>query len=363
MKILHIVSGDLWAGAEAQALLLITHLAVDPAAHVHVVLLNEGELARCLREAGIAVTVLDESKLSAAAVLWHLWLIARRFKPQVVHTHRIKENILGSISAWLAGVTVCIRTAHGLDEHPPRGLRNWHRQLLRRVDVWCCRFLQQAVVAVSEDLGTRLRQLLPGCPVYVIPNGVDPAALRECVAAATPVQWPAHYRHVGIAGRLVPVKRVDLFLRTAAELRDRQPDLWRFHVLGDGPLADQMHSLADQLGLRGQVCFHGQVSPLAPSLQALDVLVLCSDHEGMPMVALEAMALGVPVVGHAVGGLCELLPRECLVHDQVPRAYADSIESVARSAARPVTALPVDYTARQNAARVNRLYQELVISR
>jgi len=364
MKVLHVVSGDLWAGAEAQALLLITGLAAESGLQLHVVVLNEGELARRLTASGVAVTVLQESVHSAPALLIRLWLLQRRLQPQVVHTHRLKENILGSLSALVAGVPVCLRTAHGMDEHPPRGWRNWPQRLLRSFDAWCANYLQQAVIAVSEELGEQLRRQLPGCRVEVVPNGVDPDALRASVRWGQTPQWDRRRCHVGIVGRLVPVKRVDLFLQAAALLNARHPQRWHFHVLGEGPLALPLQDQAARLQLLDNVSFAGQISPAAPWLAALDLLVMPSDHEGMPMVALEACALGVPMVAHDVGGLRELLPAERLVHRQAPDAYADAIESAADQLRHTVKAsaapLPDRFTARQNAATIRALYTALL---
>ena len=364
MKVLHIVSGDLWAGAEAQALLLITHLAAEPGLQVHAVLLNEGQLAQRLRAAGIAITVIEESRHSALPVLFRLWQLQCHFKPQVVHTHRLKENILGSIAARLAGVPISLRTVHGLDEHPPKGLRSWPKRLLRSLDAWCCRYLQQAVVAVSADLGQQLQVRWPRARIEVIHNGIDALALQQVVRTCPPPQWDKSLLHVGIVGRLVPVKRVDLFMKTAALLRTRMPSRWCFHVIGDGPLAAPLRALAGQLNLEDCVRFHGHVEPSASWLAALNLLVMCSDHEGLPMVALEASALGIPVVAHRVGGLSELSPPLQLVSQQEPVAYAEAIERVAihcsESQAQSAPLLPPQFTASQNAVATHRLYTQLL---
>jgi glycosyltransferase involved in cell wall biosynthesis len=95
---------------------------------------------------------------------------------------------------------------------------------------------------------------------------------------------------IGIVGRLVPVKRVDLFLEIAKSVLSQQSAAAKpiFRVIGDGPLRSQMESLADRLDIANQVDFMGHVDNAERAIAQLDVLILCSDHEGLPMVALEA---------------------------------------------------------------------------
>src|SRR5277367_5793662 len=119
VRVLHIISGDLWAGAEAQA---FTQLSALHEANVTVAaaLLNEGELAARLRARGVPVTVLDESRLSGTGILLALRRLMREWRPDIVHTHRTKENILGSLANRLAGNVPSVRTVHGASEDKSR---------------------------------------------------------------------------------------------------------------------------------------------------------------------------------------------------------------------------------------------------
>lgn len=363
MKVLHVISGDLWAGAEAQAATLLGELVRQPGVQLSVVVLNPGELEARLRAAGIDVMVLDESQHSALVILWRLLRVMRRLQPHIVHTHRFKENILGAVAARLVTKAACVRTEHGAPEHPTAGLRHLPRRLLLALDGWCGRHVQAACIAVSGALGRQLRDARAGFNVVVIENGVAPPPVPASVPA-----WKREAPgalHVGIAGRLVPVKRVDLFLQLAADLlRDPGDVQWRWHVFGDGPLRPALQAQHAALGLGGAVTFHGQCPDMAAQLAHLDVLVMCSDHEGMPMVALEAVAAGTPVLAHAVGGLVELLPPLLQVLPNQPAAYAQRLRQLlaARgSSAAPLAqvALPQAATAAHNAQRVLQLYRDL----
>src|SRR5690625_4675640 len=104
MKVLHIASGDLWAGAEVQ----VCNLACaqhQQGVQVEVILFNPGELEARLRQAGVSVAVYNERRYSALALSWRLLRHMQRSRPDVVHTHRHKENVLGSAVARLVSAS------------------------------------------------------------------------------------------------------------------------------------------------------------------------------------------------------------------------------------------------------------------
>lgn len=357
LRVLHIVSGDLWAGAETQVFTLISHL--QSMAATEVVVLNEGELANRLRQLNIPTVILPEANMSSLQIFWRLIRIIFTRKPDVVHTHRQKENILGGfafwVNHWLGRAAVSVRTVHGAAEFSARGLG----RLQEKLNIWVGRTIQTQLVAVSEDLRQKLLPIYTAERLTLVRNGVDERALTVHMATKTEI---GAIINVGIVGRLEAVKRVDIFLAMAARLLASAPDItWRFHVVGDGGLATQLKSMAADLGLRDHIIFHGQVNPVAPLLAQLNVIVMCSDHEGTPMVALEALALGIPLVAHKVGGLAELLASEerLLVTDHDPEGYAKAVLSYCRDPFVPPH-LPSEYTAQHNAEAMLALYNRLL---
>jgi glycosyltransferase involved in cell wall biosynthesis len=111
---------------------------------------------------------------------------------------------------------------------------------------------------------------------------------------------------IGVVGRLVPVKAVDLFLDAAARVARSHPDA-QFVVLGGGELGPELRRRAADLGLGRTVRFLGFRSDLASVFADLDVLVLSSKNEGTPVTVIEALATGCAVVATAVGGVPDLL--------------------------------------------------------
>jgi len=367
LKVLHVISGDLWAGAEAQAYTLLSTLVRMPGLEVGAALMNEGELARRLREVGVEVCVLDERKLGSVKIFFRLRGLLHDWRPHVVHTHRQKENILGALANRTTRNVPCVRTVHGGAEHAREpGLRGMRRAALDWLDRSCGGSLQQRIILVSRELRTRLGQAFPAGKIVVIENGVDAAALTAQASIAEFRSQEPRCTHVGLVGRLVGVKRVDLFLETAALLqREWSERSWRFHVIGDGPLAGSLHESARASGIADIVTFHGHRADIATCLNSLDALVICSDHEGMPMTALEAAALEVPTVAHAVGGLAEVVAPEFLVRQHSAAGYRDGVlralqsdgRAIARRKGRQVLA---EYSAEVNAERVRSVYEQLV---
>lgn len=317
----HVVSGDIWAGAEVQVFNLCSALSETEGLKVTAVIFNEGILSDKLRSLGLTVDIADESKHGALNLVKIIRDHCRREGTGILHTHGFKENILGVIGKDLAGVPCSVRTVHGNPE-TEISLKTPHKWLTRQLDLLLGRFRQQTVIAVSSQLEVKLETLFPG-KVRKIFNFVDVAGLRQ--------QWPRantlksdRYR-IGIVGRLVPVKRIDLFLRTLALLKQQGFPCIGV-VIGSGPLEQQMRSLGHSLGLANDIEFKGFVNPAYEELSKLDALMMTSDHEGLPMTLLEALAMEIPVIAHRTGGISEVLANgDCgwLVVEQTPEAYAE----------------------------------------
>src|SRR4249920_3815895 len=110
MRICHLASGDLWAGAEVQIATMASYLVDQPDVTLTAVVLNEGWLARELRKIGVRAVVVDEQRQSTASILKFLIEFFRDERIDVVHTHRYKESILGTLAAKLSGVPHVVRT-------------------------------------------------------------------------------------------------------------------------------------------------------------------------------------------------------------------------------------------------------------
>jgi glycosyltransferase involved in cell wall biosynthesis len=333
IRVVHVASGDLWAGAEAQVYALTKELNKLPTLDLDVVLLNHGILEQRLLKHSVRVTVFDEKKLNSLQILKSLYRFLKGVRADVVHTHRQKENVLGAFASVCVPSCRSIRTVHGAPEFP---LKLWrlHKTFYRMLDWFSGRFLQDRMVAVSNELGTLLTRRFTSQKVQVIENGVDVDELVKQSQLPVDLPGPTGAFKVAFVGRLVPIKRVDLFLEIAKQLLSEDPKRYRFYIFGDGPLREQAERQAQQLQIDPYLYRMGLVEDLPAHLARMSVLVMTSDHEGLPMSLLEALALGVPVVAHAVGGIPEVLGKGAygeLVNIQMPTAYAEKIRALAES--------------------------------
>lgn len=372
VRVAHIASGDLWAGAEMQLFTLAVQLQQLPTIELHICLLNHGQLYKRLTNAGVAVSIFSESELGTIVIGKELYRVLRQFKPDVVHTHRLKENILGSVVALLLGNTPSIRTVHGAAEHY-HGFLKPHKRLQSYIDYLCGRFLQKLIIAVSKDLAEQLGRTFPIKKVTTILNGIDRHAIAS--RAAEPVDFNFVKQaevNICFAGRLAPVKRLDLWLTTAAILLRDSGHHFSFYVIGDGPERDNLTKLADSLHLAGRLQFLGEQENVPALLSQMDILLLTSDHEGLPMVILEALSLKTLVVAHNVGGIKAVLDEgRCgyLVNRHEGIGYA---EQVLRSLQEPDEVIKKKehgflranstYSAKQSAKNYVAKYMELLNS-
>ncbi|MDT8452091.1 MAG: glycosyltransferase [Gammaproteobacteria bacterium] len=306
MKILHMASGDLWAGAEVQLYHLARELAASSQVDLMIVLLNDGQLANALRAIGVQVIILDESSLSGLSILIHLYRLVLKFKPDVIHTHRSKENVIGGLVAFITR-TASVRTAHGANEFADQkfNLRRAAFSLLDKISGW---FFQRSIIAVSPELVGKLKTTYPHRKITVIPNGINVASVIE--KSNLPVEFERCAEHFNIAfvGRFVPVKRPDIFLRIAINTLNRsQQQNIHFYMFGDGPLCADANRTILENGYQHRIHTPGFVSNIAPYLKAMDVLLFTSDHEGLPMTLLEAMALHVTVVSRDLPTIKQVL--------------------------------------------------------
>ncbi|HEX5632956.1 MAG TPA: glycosyltransferase, partial [Gemmatimonadales bacterium] len=163
-----------------------------------------------------------------------------------------------------------------------------------------------AVIAVSAPLADELaaRGVRRDRLVLVRNAWRPPGELPSREAARALLGIPAGERVAGWVGRLAWVKAPELALAALAAMGR---DDVRLSFVGDGPDRAALEAAARSLGLAGRVRFHGMLAEAWRTLPAFDALLLSSRSEGTPMVLLEAMHAGVPIVATAVGGVPDLL--------------------------------------------------------
>lgn len=199
--------------------------------------------------------------------------------------------------------------------------------------------------------------------IFVVPNGVGPEYFLPVRETGEP--QAGRPLRLLFVGRLSAQKNVDRLLEALALVREPV----RLRVVGDGELRAQLEEKAARLGLTEVEFSGGLLGPeLVRAYTEADALVLPSDREGMPLVALEAMAAGLPVLATAVPGNTELLGGVGLLAEPEPAALAAAVDSLAADAqlrlrlARRCSEAAHEYSWEAVAARVEQVYAEVYSS-
>lgn len=166
------------------------------------------------------------------------------------------------------------------------------------------------LVACSSSLREELRSRYGARAVHLIHEPVDPIEVRRRAGAAAPqgsrVTRPGSERVVvGACGAVQPRKGADLWLRAAASMLAKDPKSARFVWIGGGQWLDRMRREVTDLGLDDDVEFAGESADPYPLMAGFDLMTVPSRSDPFPLVTMEAMALGKPVVAYDVGGLRE----------------------------------------------------------
>lgn len=269
-------------------------------------------------ELDMRTAAIPDGKLAAVLAARMLREIVRDVGDCVVIASGFKADLTAALArvpwiAWFHGHTAAtarVRLYEALD-----------LIALRRAD---------SVIAVCERAANDLRA--NGLRhVTAIPNAVDAAQIESCGTRQS-ARADLGYGDepvIGTVSRLSPEKGIEYFIDSAPMILREHPAA-RFVVIGDGPLGPKLRRRAEALGLSDYVTFAGHRPDAAYLIKAMDIFVLPSLRENLPVALLEAMACGVSVAATDVGGVGEVL-NGTGVHPFAPR----SVQTIAQA----VTAL------------------------
>ena len=277
--------------------------------------------------------------LHDSRALAELGSIARRFRPDLVHTHTAKGGFLGRTAALLAvrPRPVLVHTFHGhvlegyFGSAKTRLYRGLERTLARRTD---------RLIGVSRKTVEDLVRfgVAPREKFSVVPLGLDLGSFASLDRDAgaelrTQLGVPQDRMLLAFVGRIVPIKRVDLLLRAFARAQASRAAA-HLAIVGDGETRAEFEHLAAELGVGSAVSFLGYRRDLTRIAAAADVAVLSSDNEGTPVWLIEAAAAGLPAIATDVGGTPDVVTPKSgvLVPPDNEVALAEAIDRLARDA-------------------------------
>lgn len=303
-------------GPQVRAVQLMAHLGRG---HRHVVMAMDGRTdASAQLPPGLDIELVappPRAGLRATVAAQRRFLVARQ--PDLVLTYN-----WGAIETVLAARSAKLPLVHHEDGFGPeesvRRLRrrNWMRW-------WALRNTPVIVPSrVLQGIAQSEWHLRPE-RVFHLPNGVD---LQRFRPSPSPALLPGQVPIVGTVGGLRPEKDHSTLLRSMSLLGNV-----RCEIVGGGALLTDLQALAAQLGITDRCHFSGPVTDTSRSYAAFDVFVLSSRTEQMPLVLLEAMACGLPVVATDTGDVRAILP-ECaqpfVVQREDPAALAAALRAM-----------------------------------
>jgi glycosyltransferase involved in cell wall biosynthesis len=283
---------------------------------------DEGSMDHLAEQLGVrpvhVASLRRDPGLHDLRALLSLMRILMREKPSIVDTHAAKAGTLGRVAALLApgrSERVLVHTFHG------HSLSGYFSPRTERIYLAIERFLAKRtdrLIAVSEEVRDELVAMgvAPAERFEVVRLGFDlspflvedPERSERRARLRSELGIPSDAPLVTLIARLVPIKRVDRFLRVAVRLADRA-DV-RFLIVGDGELREALLASEEARALGERLTWAGFRRDIPDVCFASDVVALTSDNEGTPVSLIEALAAGTPVVSTNVGGVASVVRDE-----------------------------------------------------
>ncbi len=299
VRICHVLSDDVWAGAEVMAFTLLKGLKHLQLFDLSIILFNERRLAAELRDLGLAVYIVDESKLDYLKCLKVVRQIVAEISPDIIHSHGFKEGVFSFIGALGRKKCKLIATQHSLPLNP-RG----KFALKPMLKIWSTFRLQSIffnkIIAVSMDIQEKLvsEHNFQRSDLAIIYNGIE--IQNDLISTSSKNQFI-----IGAAARFFPVKDYPFLIEVARICKDLEKDIV-FRLAGDGPGIKEIQRLIYSYNLETRCKLLGHVDEMQGFYNDIDIFINTSIHEGIPMSILEAMSYGKPVVAPNVGGIGEI---------------------------------------------------------
>lgn len=312
IRILYVITKLELGGAQKQLLSLIRGL--DPEKFDILLFTSRGGLL--LNEAmgipGIKVKIsgfLDRSinPYKDIRAFFELRDFIRTNNIDIVHTHSSKAGIIGRLAAGAPGNKIVLHTVHGwsFNDFQPW----WVRALFLRLERCAARFTTRIIVVSKHDLAKGLAMGIGNVNNYsLVRYGINRSEFipEKDDSLKSELKIGRDDLIVGTISCLKPQKAPEDFIRLAQRICGPRENV-KFILIGDGVLRPKLERLINKWGLNGRVILLGWRRDIARLLPALDVFVLTSRWEGMPIAAIEAMSCALPVVATDTGGISELI--------------------------------------------------------
>lgn len=334
ISVLHFCNEFVRGGAEQHIVTLLCGLSRE---YFDLHLVCTPQLAKLLNPdlpSDVEVIPLELRKPWQISAALQLAEILRSRRVDILHSHIFYASLFASPVAWSCSVPMIIETPHVREYWRREGLKS--RFVIDRLVGRCV----NRYIAVSEANGRYLTEHkgLPAQKISVIHNGSDLKRFRHLRHKSEALKKKLGFRMeelvLLVAGRLEPQKGHSVLLNALPQVRRVFPNA-RTVFAGEGELLPQLQRQVTALGLQGAVDFVGFQNNMEEWFSVADITVLPSFYEGLPLVAIESLAAGTPVVATAVDGTPEIVIHERTGLTVPPGAPEQLAASICRLLADP----------------------------
>ncbi len=228
----------------------------------------------------------------------------------IFHSHSEYTDVTALLLKMQKFVPMILRTVHYSYHY------EWNRKPLRRTFLtnFSYPLLFDSEIGINKTIYTRLNNRwvarLIGRRSERIPNAISLDRFKDVhvnvLAKKSALGIPPGAPVIGTVGRLADQKGYQFLLGAAPTVLEQAPNVW-FLIIGEGPMTDELKTLAQTLGITSHVIFTGARKDVEELLQCMDIFASSSLWEGVPTVMLEAMASGVPIIATDIPGTNELI--------------------------------------------------------
>jgi len=294
IKLALVLCGLAYGGAERLVLDLIKKLNRDLFSVYLITVKGGGGLLEEFQKTGSNIYLLNKKSKLGLLTLWRLKKYFQKERIQIVHTHLFAGDTWGRIAAIMAKVPYLISTEHNinLDE-------GWLKKMIKR---WLAQFTHK-IIAVSgavKDYQINTEKI-PAKKIQVIYNGIDLTRFpyRGSYRLTQPIT-------LGVIGRLEKQKGQMVALKSLPRILQNYPQT-KLLIVGNGSQQPALKKMAEKLNIEKNVSWQRPQENVGALLDQLDILLIPSLWEGLGIIAIEALATGLPVIGSRLPGLQEVI--------------------------------------------------------
>jgi len=326
IKLTHIICSLGYGGAERFLIDLIKNTNKEKYEISVLCVVEGGPLVKELELNGVKTFIIGKKTKLGILTIWKIYKYLKKQKIQIVHTHLFAGDTWGRIAAVLARTPIIISTEHST---------NFNEGIIKRLVKKILSHFTDKIIAISKTVkeNSQKRDWINPKKIEVIYNGIDLEKFSlplltpsrnefgtktnsKINKEISPLSFSLAKEEMkkvsiilGFVGRLEKEKGVEYLIEAMGLIKKTDYNL-RLKIIGEGHQRKKLETMRNQLELKDKIEFLGNKNNQAEIYQKIDILIIASLWEGLSIVALEAMASGVPIIASNVGGLQEIIKNE-----------------------------------------------------